>query len=339
MRYKNPKSNTLPHGISKQALDEAIQSSGYPLQQIVGHKLSELGFYVRHEWGFSDYSIHKLRSADLTANMRLFDFKIVSELRVRPQLDIIIECKKSFDPYIFFLASQSVLNSRFPLVAGLNTNEIAIHTDDNPSRWIVNPIDITGLQDHEFLHMEQTSLNFTKIGFRGGKKPDLSGEEPFNSLLMPLLSAMRAYAKIENPIKTAIYFDAHIIMGLAVLDAPMYGVKVMDRGHTSKPIPWVRVYRHEPTDDTTSFDHSKMVYAIDVVHKDFLNEYLSMHLMPFADEWGKGVLAKQPVLLSGKGFIPSLGKRWPRDFSSVEPYNIPEKAKRFASIRKTIGRS
>src|SRR4051812_30415188 len=119
MQYKNPKSNTLPKGISKQALDDAIQKSGYPLQQVVGRKLSELGFSVRHEWGFNDYNVQKLRSADLMANMRLYDFKKVSKLRVRPQLDLLVECKKSVDPYLFFLANESVLNSQFPLVAGL----------------------------------------------------------------------------------------------------------------------------------------------------------------------------------------------------------------------------
>lgn len=125
---------------------------------------------------------------------------------------------------------------------------------------------------------------------------EISGELPFNSLLLPLISAMQAYAKGETPSKTALYFDLHLILGIAIVDAPMIGVTVnLQGGHTSKPVPWVRVFHHEPDDTMDRFDQAKMIYGIDVIHKDFLDDYIRTHLLPFSSEWGEKVLKKQEV--------------------------------------------
>lgn len=320
------------------SLDDAIEISGYPLQQLVARKLERQGLSVRHEWAFKDSTTDILRTTDLLANKWLFTPDQLSHLRVRPELDLLIECKKSRDPYVFFLTDPPIFSNVFPFTAGLKKNNISIYTNDDPSSWTVNPVDIFGLQDHEFLKKSPgLSLNFAKAHWKPGGKIEITGEDPYKSLVLPMVSAMRQFAHLERPISSAAYFDLHLILGVAVIDAPMVGVEVKAKGHKSKPLPWIRVMRHEPNTTTRSYEHHGMLFAIDVVHVDYLDQYIEKHLLPFAEVFGKQALSKQEVLRSGKGFVSGMGKHggW-KQLNEAQPVALTDKTHRFNTILKRI---
>ncbi|MCH7483664.1 MAG: hypothetical protein IIA90_00780 [Chloroflexi bacterium] len=78
--------------------------------------------------------------------------------------------------------------------------------------------------------------------------------------------------------------------------------------------PWVRVVRHEPA--RTKGYLGDLMFALDVVHIDFLAEYLRSHLFAFAREFATSVRAHDQVLAAGKGFASGLGAN---SWTDIEP--------------------
>jgi hypothetical protein len=96
----NPSGNVVPPGIVEPHLAEAIAASGYPLQGIVTAQLLA-DFSVLEEWGFVDDKTDEHRSLDIYAYQALSD-KTNANLHVG--LTLLIECKRSRHPFIFFQA-------------------------------------------------------------------------------------------------------------------------------------------------------------------------------------------------------------------------------------------
>src|SRR5438046_3002634 len=97
----NPPSNDIGPGVSAEQIANAVDRSGYPLQTVVGQALRQ-NFHVREERSYVDRDTKELRSIDIRAEMRLHEW--TPQPRVRPQLTVLIECKQSQLPYIFFRA-------------------------------------------------------------------------------------------------------------------------------------------------------------------------------------------------------------------------------------------
>ena len=95
---ENPESNVLGKGIEESDIALAVRASGYPLQIIVSKILGDK-FHLIEEWSYRDGDTE--RTIDLLAEMQLFDFS-EPQPRVRPTLNLLIECKQSDLPYIFF---------------------------------------------------------------------------------------------------------------------------------------------------------------------------------------------------------------------------------------------
>src|SRR5687768_10945920 len=114
----NPSKNVLGPSVKEAALIKAIETSGYPLQGIVAEKLIDAGFEVAEEWGFIDRDTNEHRSLDISASRKWGDNKDP----VVPSLSLLIECKRSTHPYVFFKKVSEVPAHVFPLVSGVRLN-------------------------------------------------------------------------------------------------------------------------------------------------------------------------------------------------------------------------
>jgi len=314
----NPSTNRLGAGISENDVSEAVSRSGYPLQTVIADVLRELVSvsegqpFVQEEWGYIDTDSKELRTIDILAERLLFDLGWLlssrKQPRIRPMLNLMIECKQSTLPYIFFLSRGRPLIRHFPLLAGLRHQTLETQSDDDPSTWNFDIMDALGLRLHPFLSTEpEYCATFSKC-VRGGSTVELSGSEPFHALVLPILKSMQHFQVIEAPPKTAQYFDCHIAIGIGVLDAPMVGIHVSGQHHELNLLPWVRVIRYE-TDEVPDWHETRRgLYAIDIVHKDFFKEYLLKHVLPFAETVSGLALKHEEELVSGKAFATDLGK-------------------------------
>jgi len=166
----NPTANRLGAGVTEADVLQAVTKSGYPLQTIVADYFRNRDFRVIEEWAYIDKETEHLRTIDVKSEKPLYDYlKEKRDLRVRPALVLLVECKQSQLPYIFFLSPRPIRVSRFPLFAGLRHREIAIKTDDDRSTFNVNILGALGLESHPFIfeHPEFCS-SFSKCVRKGG---------------------------------------------------------------------------------------------------------------------------------------------------------------------------
>ena len=298
---ENPASNTLGPGLDDEALESAIHASGYPLQLQVAQNLSG-SFRIQEEWSYIDHQTQVSRTIDLVASRRLFEWD-EPQPRVRPELNLIVECKQSDLPYVFFLSNHHPWLPDFPTISGLKSKDIVITSDDDPSSWRHSPLSVLDLNRHPFLRTSvPLCATFSKC-VRQRKKVVLSGDDPYQSLMLPILKAASHFDGTQTPPPTAHYFDCHIVIGVGVLDAPMVGVRLTDSGTEIELLPWVRVVRHEPTGGVTKFDSSE-VRGVEIVHKDYLNQYINHHALRFAGEFAQLALKHSDVLADAEGFVP-----------------------------------
>lgn len=321
----NPLQNRLIPGASMADIDAAIKKSGYPLQTIITKKLKPK-FYCQEEWSFIDSQTNELRSLDIMAQVELYEFK-EPQPRVRPCLNLLIECKQSDLPYVFFLSPNKLYTPNYPNISGLFQKTITVHTDDDPSTWIMSFNSAFDLEGDKFIRDSvSSSLTFSKC-VRNGKSIALSGTDSYQGLVLPLLKALQHFEYIEAPSKAAQYFDAHLPFAIAVIDGPMIGVTVDENSHISEFLPWVRVFRHESYQNQDRHERQKL-FAIDIVHRDYFETFLNQHLLPFANKYAELFLKHDKKIVSGKIFVKGMRENSWGDFEPrIEAYSITKQKK------------
>jgi hypothetical protein len=335
----NPRANSLPAGISEGQLADLVSRSGYPLQCVVAQFLQP-DFLVQQEWGYVDRDTRQLRTLDVLAWRWLFEWDD-PQPRIRPTLDLLIECKQSALPYVFFVASSGPVPLHFPLLAGLaNNQEIAISTDDDPSVWRLPILQCLGLEDQPFLAQPVPCCTvFARCeGKQESKGLELSGAEPFSGLVLPLVKGLVDFQRRQAPPRTAVHFDCHIVFAIAVLDAPMV---VANLGEELTLAPWVRVLRHEaaPQPIHRQHDHERL-FVIDVVHKEFFQQYLQSFVIPFAELFANRALKHQVELAQGKGFAAGMGTdSWSNLEDRIRPSTGRAQLARAKAIARNVGKA
>lgn len=161
---------------------------------------------------------------------------------------------------------------------------------------------------------------------------ELSGSESYNTLVLPIIKALLHFQIAEEPPKTAVYFDAHLALGIGVLNAPMVGVRVLDKSNELILVPWVRVVRHEYFENLERWKRSKHL-VVDIVHKDFFQKYLEDHVWSFAKEFAALAVKHQQVFATGEGFATGMEKD---SWTNVEPRLKPRDIKANITPAKII---
>jgi hypothetical protein len=305
----NPAGNKLGPGINEPNLIRAIETSGYPLQGVVADKLKST-FGVTEEWGYIDRDTQEHRSLDVFAFK-----KLLADGDVQPSLVLLIECKRSIHPYIFFKNVVDREIPRFPQIAGLTRNAITIHESSGKRLSETSGMAVLGLAELPFVRPGPPHCSAFTMAIAQGDKVTVSGTDPFNSVILPLVKAMdhatSLYKAEPNP--TRLY--PTLILGLSVLDAPILVVNSPREASTPVLMPWVRVRRQEAQPDRDRIKY--MHYAVDLVHVDFFDEFIADHLTPFADEFVSRV-KKQSTILFKSGTVELLDNwRWDK----IKPYH------------------
>jgi hypothetical protein len=301
----NTPENVLGAGITEKQILEAVRKSGYPLQTVVASSL-QIDFRVQEEWSFVDSDGGALRTLDIWAARRMFDLRNENQPFVRPTLDLLIECKQSDLPYVFFISATGPWLREFPYFAGLAQDRIVLKTDDDPSTYEETILGALSLSEHPFVRDDaEPCVTFSKC-VRKGEKIELSGTEAFQSTVLPLIKALKYFKKQEAPSATARYFDCHIPLAIAVLDALMIAARIQGEKHSLSLTPWVRVVRYEAV-DAALFHDRMQTFGIDIVHKSFFERYLQRNAIPFAQRFAPLAIKHHVELSSGKGFAPGMG--------------------------------
>ena len=333
----NTPENAVPPGVTEKQISDAIQKSGYPLQIVIANELRNNGFGLTQEWSFLDRDTFELRTMDVHAQKHFYD--LGDQRFIRPQLDLLIECKQSDLPYVFFKCEEGVWIADMPCFAGLKSETIKVTSDDDPSSWNYGLIQLFGMENDEFLTTPDCSPTFSKC-VRKGSDVRLSGVESYNGLVLPLIKAQQHLFNVESPVDTAVYFDLHMIISVGVIDAPLIVVEC-----ESEPVPklqpWIRVVRHEHQKDIETRHDQSRRWGIDIVHKSYFSTYIKEHVVPFSQRIAELALRHEHVLQSCSGFVSGMGAD---SWNNIEqrlkpPSSAPNFARTRAAAKTLFGRS
>jgi hypothetical protein len=111
----NPPGNILGAGVTERDLQNAIELSGYPLQSIASDVIlsvlegDDRNCYAQEEWSFIDSDENIVRQLDglitcefIGKQVETRDPPLDPSSYLRFQADILMECKQSDMPYVFF---------------------------------------------------------------------------------------------------------------------------------------------------------------------------------------------------------------------------------------------
>jgi hypothetical protein len=263
----NPPGNRLPAGVAEDQLVDAVKVSGYPLQSLVAQELASR-FEVIEEWGYTDRTTKEHRTLDIYAFCQLGEDTGVG----RPRLHLLVECKRSNLPFVFFPPGVPRLAFDFPEVLGLGRFSLSL---GNNTIQDASPATFFCAAEAPFVAAARLAVSFTRAQ-RKSNDLDLSGDMPFNQVVMPLASAVEQMRQIFHGMSgTPI-----IVLSLCVID----GAMIVASGTTEAPVlqlePWVRVVHQESVQDGNHW--ARRNYAIDFVHREFLRRYVTEHAVPFA---------------------------------------------------------
>jgi|SRR5450759_4078027 len=304
----NPESNRLKDGMTDVQLEAAVRLSGYPLQRVVAEQL--LGaFEVTEEWGYVDRETDDRRALDVFAYKRLRETP-----RLWVSLALLVECKRSDLPFVFFAAAAPRVPHEFPVVAGLRGRAPEIHvkgvgsTSAPASRRL-------GLHDFSFVSAGPTTCSSFTRAERKGKELDLSGSVPFNHVVLPLIGALKHFLDLQKTIGSQSMVPACLAHPICVIDAPMILVEGGPEAARLTMCPWVRVVRQEAIKEKNEgfWRH----YVIDCVHRGYVTTFVHQHLLPFAEQFAERAASVDAILSEGKAGVPSLSE-W--HFADLQPW-------------------
>ncbi|MGX1755730.1 hypothetical protein ACWIG5_02230 [Streptomyces lydicus] len=281
----------LKAGVTVSDISEAISKSGYPFQAVVAEALrnSDLRnsgrLEIQEEWAYIDRESGQARSVDILANVAFKDDE--GAHRINAGLSLIIECKKSDLPYVFFLRPNPPADTNgFPEIHGLTSSDIRLVSNEAEeegkkafSAWM-RITDALYLHELPFFDAPAPyAISLTKA-MRRGPRLELTGEEAYRSLTLPLLKAADHLHALSAPRKERRSRHPTLVVNLAVIKAPMVGTFLHAGEQELISLPWVRVSYLEPklpaAEDGGKPGLQGNVHYFDVVHDSFLPRYLEV---------------------------------------------------------------
>jgi hypothetical protein len=307
---ENPEANRLSAGVTVEQLETAVHASGYPLQRVVAEELLP-DFSVTEEWGYLDRESGAHRGLDLLAYREIRE---TAQLLLRAAL--LVECKRSDLPYVFFEAAAPGLPREFPVVAGLHGNALDVRVQGVGSRS--SPVaEFLRLADFPFVsNGPPVCASFARAERKGkGKRLDLSGSVPFNQVILPLVSALQHFIRQHKHAGSRTAVSTCVALPVCVVDAPMVSVKGAPGDSQLTMSPWIRAVRQEAVEERHGM--SWRYYVVDFVHRAYLSRFVKDHLLPFAEQFAERALAGQQLLRAGQAQVPDLD-HW--KFEDLRPF-------------------
>ncbi len=285
----NPPGNRLPSGVEEDALLRAVRASGYPLQSVVAQELASR-FQVIEEWGYTDRTTKEHRTLDIYAFCQLGD----QTWPVQPRLHLLVECKRSDLPFLFFQPGVQRVPWDFPEVIGVGRFSLSL---GNNATRDASPAQFFCADELPFVTEPRMAVTFAKAQ-RKGKDFELSGDVPFSRVVLPLASAVEQMRQVFQGINGT----PLIVLSLCVVDAAMLVASGTPEAPSLDLAPWVRVVHQETVQEVRH--RSQRHYAVDFVHREFLGQYLTEHALPFAAELGTRMVRYQQRHPKGPGLRP-----------------------------------
>jgi hypothetical protein len=269
---------------------------------------SRAGFSIQEEWSFIDEESSTVRQIDALVawqpdrNYQTEDKFSDPSNWINVELAFLIECKQSELPYVA-LTRETAGSCRIPILLGLPCDNIQLIPRENPDLSIgMSAYDALAIWDLGF-PSPALAVSIAKAHRKGGKDLELSGEETYRSVTLPMLKALDYYKKTSTPREGQIYHTVRLVFPIVVVRAPLVGVRVQGGEVELRDLQWTRLLRSEPEsgqrwDSNTS--------GIDIVQYEYLPSYAQAAKAAVIDAAAR-IKSFSAQLLTGKAMFGDEG--------------------------------
>lgn len=256
---------------------EALNKSGYLMEQEVATSFENIGFNVRTNVSFQDNEEGKSREIDILATKQLLldesTKKIIS-------LIFICECKNSSNPYVFLLRDKNKFDNHVPNEYYFSKPEFfKKHKDGIYESVSLYPafyhLDLD--KSHHYYKNRYKAVQFCQI-IREGKDWKAKHENIYDSLILPLVKAFiskkhEIVQSFSSPDWTKIFlFFPCIVTNSKINELHINSPDVLNEVTFS-------TYVRE-----LSSEKIKGKFMIDFINKDCINEYYNTNIVPFSEK-------------------------------------------------------
>ncbi|MFD5174238.1 hypothetical protein ACFWM1_00395 [Nocardia sp. NPDC058379] len=299
----------LAAGLTGEDLHNAITRSGYPFQAVIADRLRSAleqmsrSSAIQEEWPYIDDESGHARTVDIYA--RIFLGPKGGADADYPALNLVVECKQSELPYVFFLRESAPNGVQLLRVAGSKNGMIRLvdltgEADEDPKPRVAFHMPIHDVFSAYDLPFFDTPAPWAISLSKAVRKPkvELTGEEAYRSLTLPLLKAVKHLEAVSiGPDGKDKPFL--ITFCVVVARAPLIGVTIHEEQPHLVAMPWYRVTHVEPDQGGPRiFSNTARYY--DVVHECFFDEYVTK-LMESMDELAERMKGHREEVATGLG--------------------------------------
>lgn len=275
------------NGVTEEELRAAVLRSGYPLQGMVVDKLVEtigepasVNWDIQEEWSFVDGDTNEVRQIDALVSWQasnsnpspIANFSDPSSF-IRVHLTFLIECKQSELPYVAF-TRDTASGCRTPLLLGLPHEDLGIRFHGTGKTATVGMSIEDALGTYEFGSRcgegPPVAVSISKAQWIKGGHLELSGQETYRSLTLPMLKAIDYLKESSRPSEHRMYLDLRLTFPIAVVRAPLFEARVQNGTVQLAEVPHVRAVRSEPTSKVGRWPDTS---GFDIIQYDFLADY------------------------------------------------------------------
>jgi len=296
----------LPSGMDAAEFTRAVAGSGYPLQMYAARVLKDLGFWVQEEWAYTDRDGGLRRAIDMFAG-RAGEPCESPAGRSTVSVELLIECKQSRHPFVFFEAINPPSQSDHPSpICNPGQFQLYPHSGSNGvgGSWFREVSLGTALDIPDLPFIASTAIAASmSIARPHGKKIAMSGDEAYRELLLPLTKATGEHRALRMKQRSS-RGEPQVIevpFSIALLDAPMFLVKAADLNPV--PIERLRMFVRDPIDPDARFWSLPRVHFVEVVQKSEFARFLSEELSEFMRDYEERVTAHHQIVLSGEARV------------------------------------
>lgn len=280
----------MPEPTESQILS-ALEQSGYLFEQQVADRLEALDLHVDTSWAYLDADLEKSRELDARAIKRVFHDE---KTKLSVFVELLVECKAFESPMVFLQRAKNKRELEHP-----NPLEYVFplkHYRKNLSGGSyqeVPPFIHLELRDHHYYYREpMKTTQFSKI-VRKGSGWAANHEGIYDSIILPLAKALECQRQVA--VKRAAgpgWRYVWLLFPIVVLRKSLFAIDASSSKKDLQRKGRISFVRHLESGNVKGFYHT------DFVTYEYLDEYVTKELMPFANHLSEVCRATPAAILS-----------------------------------------
>ncbi|MDF8264607.1 hypothetical protein [Luteipulveratus flavus] len=306
--------------------------------------IREHGLQIQEEWSYVDRDSGQVRqldalvSCDLTnrdANRAMAGAPSRASGYLRASLDLLIECKQSTFPYIFF--TRDSVYCEAPRVAGFPHDAVSIFLGGEDATPVAMSYrDYLGIYEVALARAPVYALTMARLE-RKGSRLEISGEDVFRGISLPLRKAVAHFEKETAPAPHHLFYDIRTVLPVAVVRAPLVAVRQNESGSPKLEYPaWVRVVQSEISSPGLGRGPFVQAGFFDVVHINHFGAYLD-EAFECAREVGARAAEAAIPIITGKAIMREPDSDGPVDGADLAAYRTMPGLMDESAFRKWMG--